>query len=250
VDRDSIDRIRSATFPVARRGYDKREVDRFLSRLADWLETGGADQTRAETVRRDLERVGQQTGKILTEAHDAGDQIRAEAERDAARLAERARAQAEETREAAERYAGETRAGADEYAETTRSAADEHADQARTEADAYSATTREGADAYAAKTREELDAHVAEARHRADRDAEQTVKKANAEAKRIVDESTRRRCDIEAVISDLEARRGDVVADLRRLSSEIAGTATQHGPSSAPGKVDGETQGAAPSKTA
>ena len=48
MDRDSIDRIRSATFPVGHRGYEKREVDRFLSRLADWLETGGGDQTRAE----------------------------------------------------------------------------------------------------------------------------------------------------------------------------------------------------------
>jgi len=47
VDRDSIDRIRSATFPVGRRGYEKREVDRFLNKLADWLETGGGDQTRA-----------------------------------------------------------------------------------------------------------------------------------------------------------------------------------------------------------
>ena len=37
MDRDSIGRIRSATFPVGRRGYEKREVDRFLNKLADWL---------------------------------------------------------------------------------------------------------------------------------------------------------------------------------------------------------------------
>jgi len=30
VDRDSIDRIRSATFPVGRRGYDKREAHRII----------------------------------------------------------------------------------------------------------------------------------------------------------------------------------------------------------------------------
>ena len=71
MDRDSIDRIRSATFPVGRRGYEKREVDRFLNKLADWLETGGGDQTRAELVRRDLERIGEQTGRIITDAHDA-----------------------------------------------------------------------------------------------------------------------------------------------------------------------------------
>jgi DivIVA domain-containing protein len=75
VDRDSIDRIRSATFPVGRRGYEKREVDRFLNKLADWLESGGGDQTRAELLKRDLERVGQQTGKILTDAHDTARSI-------------------------------------------------------------------------------------------------------------------------------------------------------------------------------
>jgi cell division initiation protein len=94
VDRDSIDRIRSATFPVGRRGYEKREVDRFLNKLAEWLETGGGDQTRAELVRRDLERIGQQTGKLLTEAHDVAEQLQAEAEREARRIVEEARAEA------------------------------------------------------------------------------------------------------------------------------------------------------------
>ena len=40
MDQESLDRIRSATFNLARRGYDKREVDTYLSRLADWLENG------------------------------------------------------------------------------------------------------------------------------------------------------------------------------------------------------------------
>jgi DivIVA domain-containing protein len=97
VDQDSIDRIRSATFPVGRRGYEKREVDRFLNRLADWLETGGGDQTRAELVRRELERIGEQTGRILTDAHDVSEQLRADAEREAKRIVEDAEAQAAQT---------------------------------------------------------------------------------------------------------------------------------------------------------
>jgi DivIVA domain-containing protein len=101
VDRDSIDRIRSATFPVARRGYEKREVDRFLSRLADWLETGGADQSRSETVRRDLERVGQKTSRILVDAHDTGEQLLAEARQEAEVVVTRAREEAARILEAA-----------------------------------------------------------------------------------------------------------------------------------------------------
>ncbi len=131
MDRDSIDRIRSATFPVGRRGYEKREVDRFLNKLADWLETGGGNQTRSELLRRDLERVGQQTGKILTDAHDVAEQVKAEAER---------------------------------------------------------------------------------------------------EARGILDDANQRRADIEAVISDLEDRRDTVAADLKRLSSELAGAAGERRP--------------------
>lgn len=97
MDQDSIDRIRSATFPVGRRGYEKREVDRFLNRLADWLETGGGDQTRAELVRREMERIGEQAGRILTDAHDVGEQLRAEAEREAKRIVEEAEARAAQT---------------------------------------------------------------------------------------------------------------------------------------------------------
>ena len=54
VDQTSLDRIRNATFPSSRRGYDKQEVEKFLARLADWLETGGGDESRSETVKREL----------------------------------------------------------------------------------------------------------------------------------------------------------------------------------------------------
>jgi DivIVA domain-containing protein len=58
VDRDSIDRIRSATFPVGRRGYEKREVDRFLKRI---LEEARAEAKRivdeANQRRADIEAV-------------------------------------------------------------------------------------------------------------------------------------------------------------------------------------------------
>jgi cell division initiation protein len=118
VEADSIDRIRSATFPVARRGYDQRQVDEFLSRVADWLETGGDDRARADLVRRELERIGQKTGRILTDAHEAAEQLHADAENHAERLirdaegeavkvARKARAEAERMIEEAKRRRSE-----------------------------------------------------------------------------------------------------------------------------------------------
>jgi DivIVA domain-containing protein len=195
VDRESIERIRTATFPIARRGYEKREVDKFLLSLADWLETGGADQSRSEVVRRELERVGEEVGKILTEAHDVAERLRVQAEREVEGLTEGAQAQADRTRAEADKILAEAQGVAETSAQKLRTDADAYATQTRTEAD---------------------------------RDAEQTLGKARAEAKRIVEESNARKQDIESVIADLEARRDEVLEGLERMSTELAGTATQH----------------------
>jgi DivIVA domain-containing protein len=119
VDQTSLDRIRNATFPSARRGYDKHEVEKFLGRLADWLETGGGDESRSDAVKRELERVGERTGAILAQAEDSAQQIRAEAEEEARGTVNSANLQATETRTETENYANGARAAADREARET-----------------------------------------------------------------------------------------------------------------------------------
>ena len=181
-----IERIRTATFTLTRRGYDKREVEQFLNKIADWLETGGGDQARSDLVRRELERVGQRTAGILATAEDSAEQIRADAEEEGAETTGRARAAAAQAKQAA-----------DEYSEKTRGAAD----------------------AYAAKVRGEADEYVAKSQEAA-----------QAKAKRMVDEGAARRRDIEAVISDLVARRDGVIAEANRLADELRHVAGGHTP--------------------
>ena len=113
VDQTSLDRIRNATFPSARRGYDKHEVEKFLGRLADWLETGGGDESRSDVVKKELERVGQRTGAILAQAEESAQGIRAEAEEEARGTINSANLQATEARSEAENYANETRNSAE-----------------------------------------------------------------------------------------------------------------------------------------
>ena len=117
VDQTSLDRIRNATFPSSKRGYDKQEVEKFLARLADWLETGGGDESRSETVKRELERVGERTGAILSQAEDSAQQIRSEAEAEAAETISTANIEVEQARTEADSYAEETRNSADAYAD-------------------------------------------------------------------------------------------------------------------------------------
>jgi DivIVA domain-containing protein len=197
VDQTSLDRIRNATFPASRRGYDKQEVEKFLARLADWLETGAGDESRSDVVKRELEKVGERTGAILAQAEDSAQQIRAEAEEEARGTVNTANMEATETRSSAEQYSAETRSSADAYGKQTREAAD-----------------RDAAAALA----------------QAQQEAREAIASAEAQARRIVEEGTQRREDIEAVIADLVRRRDDLLTDTEELTSKLTSAVSQHRP--------------------
>jgi DivIVA domain-containing protein len=192
----SIERIRNANFSISVRGYDRHEVDRFLRELADWLETGGGEEAAAnEAVRLELERIGERTAAILTEAHVAAQAIRDDASQDVRQSLVDANVTSESL---------------------------------RTEASEYAADTRDEADAYARKVRAEADSYANEVRAATDREIEDDRAEADKEAEGIVADAGRRKAEIEKLISDLEQRRDAVVAELERLASGIAGTATEH----------------------
>src|SRR3954454_3639983 len=195
VDQTSLDRIRNATFPSSRRGYDKHEVEKFLARLADWLETGAGDESRSDTVKRELERVGQRTGAILAQAEESAQQIRAEAEEEARGTVNTANMQAEETRTEADKYATEIRVSVDVYAKETREAAEEEA---------------------------------AATRQQAEQEARETIAAAQAEARRRGAAGGARRNDIEAAIANLVRRRNDVLADTEELTAKLTSAVSEH----------------------
>lgn len=181
VDQTSLDRIRNATFPSAKRGYDKQEVEKFLSRLADWLETGGGDESRSETVKRELERVGERTGAILSQAEDSAQEIIAEARTES---------------------------------ERARSDADAYAEERSAEADAYSDSTRKSADVDAAKIREDAaadaDAAIADAEAQAQRIVDEGTRRREDVESVIADLVSRR----DEVIGDIEALKGKLSATM------------------------------------
>ena len=50
MDQQQIERIHNPQFPLARRGYEQREVDHFMLGLAEWLEGGGLDEAGSFAV--------------------------------------------------------------------------------------------------------------------------------------------------------------------------------------------------------
>jgi len=219
MDETRIDRIRSATFPFVRKGYDPEQVHAYLSRIADWLEQGGGDEARAEVIKREIDRIGQKTASILATAEDTAQALRADAEREVASMVDAAK---EETSKA--------RAEADAYAEKVRADADRYAEQQHSEANAYAERTRAAADEYAAKTRESADADAERRQALATQRGEEIVQAAEEKVRRIIDDGKRRRREIEAVISDLVAQRDALIADANKLATRLQEVTAAHTP--------------------
>lgn len=219
MDHDLVDRIRSASFPLARKGYERQDVDHFLDELADWLEEGDHALSESGQVRRELERIGEQTTAILTEAHDAAETMREGAERQVRQQLADANIKAEKLRTTAEEYAEEVREEADSYARRVRAEAESAAQEAHAEAESAFETARTEAEEYAQRVRTEADEYAKRVRGEADEALAQAREKAERSAKQIVEEANRRRGEVEKVISDLEERRKGILEELRRLVS-------------------------------
>ena len=219
MDQNSIERIRSTTFPQIRKGYDPAQVDDFLTKVADWLENGGPDEARAEIVKREIDRIGETTSTILSSAEDAAQKLRGDAEREVASMLDRAQADATQARTEADGYAAATRLEIDEYA-----------DRLRSQTDAYASSTRDDADAYSAKVREDAETEAERKQVVADQRAAETIEAAEEKARRIVNDGTKRRREIEAVIADLVKHRDEVIAGVNVLSGELRTVTTGHIP--------------------
>jgi DivIVA domain-containing protein len=127
MDWNQLEQLRVKGFTLARRGYDTREVDKFLHMLADWLETDAATELGDQAVQRKLELVGKSTAHILLTTEKEAQELRRTTEAECADLRAKADAAAQDTRQKADEYAATTRSKADDAAQRTRESAAEHA---------------------------------------------------------------------------------------------------------------------------
>ena len=100
------EQLRTASFPIVMRGYDRRAVDDFLAELRTLVADLEAGQTREGVVQKALDEIGEETAGILQRAHETADEIAA-----------RSRTQADSRLQRAQREAEIARREADEYSE-------------------------------------------------------------------------------------------------------------------------------------
>src|SRR5918911_4317838 len=109
MDWTDIERVRVSGFTLTRRGYDKREVDRFVEGLAEWLETDAPQELGDAAVQRKLELVGQSTAHILLTTEKEAQELRRKTEQECAALRAEAETAALDTRRRADDYAVKVR---------------------------------------------------------------------------------------------------------------------------------------------
>ena len=144
MDWTHFEQLRVSGFTMTRRGYDKREVDRFLDSLAEWLETDAANELGDQAVQRKLELVGKSTAHILLTT-----------EKESQELKRTVQAECDDLRQKADAAAKDTRRQADDYATTTRTKADEYSSNLRAKTDEEAQRTKAAAAEQARKTVEE-----------------------------------------------------------------------------------------------
>ncbi len=124
---EDIERLRVQGFTIARRGYDQREVDKFLVALTEWLETDAAKDLGGVAVKRKLELAGKSTAQILLTTEQESEQMRLRTEEECAELRSIAEAASQEARTSADEYSKKVRERADQYARQTGDAASDTA---------------------------------------------------------------------------------------------------------------------------
>ena len=137
--------IRTVSFPLSVRGYDRRAVDAYITRVNRLIAELEATRSPQAAVTHALEQVEEERAAILAQARQAAEEMTAGARQKAEEMTARARAEA-----------ADIVVNASAEADRTRDQADEHVAKARTEAEEIVAKSRTDAAEQLRRSQEEV----------------------------------------------------------------------------------------------
>ena len=176
--------IRSVTFPVAMRGYDRDAVETYVRRVNRVIAELEVTRSPQAAVRHAVERVSEQTKTILDEARESAEKITATAESEAEGIVAQAKEKAADLVVSASTEADRIRAESEELVE-------------RSKAEAEKILADAGAEA--AQRRQQAEGELAELQ-------------AEAEARRL---------DVQADTAKVWERRRELLGDIDRMAAEL-----------------------------
>jgi DivIVA domain-containing protein len=126
--------IRTVFFPVSVRGYDRRAVDAYVTRVNRLIAELEATRSPQAAVRHALKQVEEERAAILEQAGQAAEEMTARARAEAADIVVNASAEADRTRDQADEHVARARAKAGEIVAMARTEAEEIVAKSRTDA--------------------------------------------------------------------------------------------------------------------
>ncbi|MFN2389442.1 MAG: DivIVA domain-containing protein [Actinomycetota bacterium] len=181
--------IAQKQFSVALRGYEKSEVEAYLTWLVQEVEQALAAARAPSTATPGFEALGREVASVLTSARQAADALRA-----------RAKEETDALRKEASETAARIREDARQKAETLRASSQDEARQVTQKARADADATRRAAEEAASEMR----------------------RKAQADSERIRADAERRKSQL---LDEAEKRHAALVAHERDVRSRLEGTA-------------------------
>lgn len=167
------DDIRSKTFPIVMRGYDKEQVDAFIEELA--AEYKELQRTRPATPPDPVESLGAEVTEVLRSARDAAESLQ-----------KRSQAEAEQIRKRAADKALEVRRKSQEEAERLVSSATAESKKKLADAEERASRAIKAAEDQASKIREETARDVSRIRDKARKEASDLLDDATTKHQRLV----------------------------------------------------------------
>jgi DivIVA domain-containing protein len=209
--------IRNVSFPVSGRGYDRRSVDAYVMRVNRLIAELEATRSPQAVVRRALEQAKEQTDAIIDQARETAEQITDGARRGAEAVTARAKAEA-----------ADIVVNADAEADRARAAVDAHVARAADEArEVVAESHRE-----AAERLQRSQNQIAELWE----EAETWLRKLRADTEALWGERCALLDDLREIAARIEDAAGAAAA--RLPSEELAGSAEEREPASAPAARD------------
>ncbi|TML14399.1 MAG: DivIVA domain-containing protein [Actinobacteria bacterium] len=189
--------IRNVAFPVARRGYERRAVDAYVTRINRLIAELEATRSPRDAVEHALERTEDERSTMLARARETAVEIIDAAEREAEEILSAARAEAASIVVDASAQADSSKAEATDYVAKARS----EAEQAVTASQAEAADELRRAQDEIAKLRDEAQEWLQEVRA----DTERVW----SERRELVDDLRALATRLQEAVSDIHARSKD-----------------------------------------
>ena len=222
--------VRNAQFRTTLRGLDRSEVENFLARVAERIESLEAETERVKAqladggtrnVEAEFEKVSQEVNNILQAAREAAESMRERASLDAARWRTEAMADAEESRRSAAADAEALRRDAWTVGTELLRQAVSEVDKMRQEAERDVLTTMGEAEREAHRLTSGSRRDAEDLLRNATMEAEKTISEANQRRDEIIDQANRQAAAAQERTRALEQRRDELLAELENVRATL-----------------------------